>query len=388
MTESIKNAPACIPPGVENSPARASDATGVRALCLTAAGVVLDAPGSVTIVGVGTTVHVPKYRVPSAAELDMFQRVVRLVPHGGGFTTTMTEDELAAALNELRPPWTEKPKHVVEVTVMPMMAPSAGVTMPVETAALAAYLNEVGERSVVADVADLQLLLGRATGGSSRDIESVHGFVADLDYIVEDPAKEHVVRGAPVPNVVFATESGGARLLYVFESPFAPSAAEFMEKRIELFHALNVALPALDPSSLKIEQRQYVPMFIRTTKGPRRVVSRIAIPISAQPLNLAQFAPSLPSLVLDALGLGAGLLGDAERDEVTTYLAALGVALPLAGGITVSRCPIKQHSARKVLVGRGKRGTIYCRCLGGHGGAGQKSWTEHDLLRLARGGAS
>lgn len=386
MRKASRKAAAGTPSVGEGAIARAGDAVGLRSICAASAGVVLDDVAEIAIIGTGRSVRLPKHRVPAAAELEVFTRVAALVPMGGSFATTLTDDELVAAIDELRPPWSEKPKHVVEVTVMPMAAPAAGATMPVDTSVLAAFLNDVGERGVAADVEDLQVLLGKAVGGARRDVKRVQGLIADLDYKVPDPAKEHLLRGALPPNVVFATENGGARLLYVFESPFAPTAKHPMDARESLFHVLNVAFPRLDAASREIQQRQYLPSIIRTTKGPRRVVSRTAIPIAVRPLRLDDFTPSLPKVALDALGLGSGELGDAERDEILAYLEAIGIALPPFGRTAVSRCPIKQHSSRKVFIGRNSRGAIHCRCLSQHGGAGQKSWNEHDLLRLARGG--
>lgn len=272
------------------------------------------------------------------------------------------------------------------LSITQMLQPHSVVTVDVAADCTAEFLNDVGRRTADAGLDDVQLRTAYEEPQSPGELV-ISGFVTDVDTEVDDPAMEPFHQHAPIPVAAFSTENGGARFVYAF-CRAVPFDDESMRERLASFvDVVALTFAGFDDASADPGKRQYLPVVLRTTKGSRRRVDRVAVQVATRPLDLATFAPRIPRRVLALLGLEDPNISDAERDEVEAYLASIGI--PAAGSSTLySRCPRKSHDGRKTYVNVSKDGRIRVFCLGGHDGDGQLQWSEHELLALAREVAS
>jgi hypothetical protein len=363
--------------------------TSLAEICREAAGVVPAHPSEIRVRVDGVVRALRPERNPSADELLEIEQHLQLGAEVGGVRDSdLNASGFTRTLRERAWRFLQPSASTVTVTLMPMASPGSAIASRVEADSFADFLNEVSHATMNAGIDDMQLLLGEASGGSADDITSLSGMIIDIDDKVADPAEHHIVHRGRLPALVFATESGGARLLYFFEGDL-PLTPETERLRAQLFDQLLLTFPGVDPAGRSVSQRQYLPMVWRTTKGVRRAVVRRAIQLSVARVTLSDVRPDAPYALLDALDLVGTGVSDDERSVVEAYLESIGIAAPQAGSGSVlySRCPLKEHSSRKAYVNKRPDGRISVYCLGGHDGEGHRHWSERDLLQLARGGA-
>lgn len=348
-----------------------------------APGLLLDVPQCVVVIGSdGRAVNVTEQRTPMDTELDAFRDAIRgNVIDGGIVVSELPSADVEVMVATCPPSFASVRPWSFEL--MAMRDPHAGVEVNIDAQLLAEFLNRVGRLGIEAGIDDLQMRPTVAAFEAGDDPVRT-GFIADVDRTVVDPASEPFDRQAAIPLVAFSTENGGARFVYAYANRV--STRDDLEEKHRLFVGqVQLALRGVDPACKRLEQRQYVPAFWRTTKGPRRRVERIAIQTSTSLIDLQTVRAGLPSGIERLLGITPGELSVAERDEVEGFLVQLGIPAAPHGNVLHSRCPLKAHASKKTYVNRRGDGAISVVCLGGHGGLGRRSWTEQDLLLLARG---
>ena len=240
------------------------------------------------------------------------------------------------------------------------------------------FLNDLGHLSVSVSLCDLQMWMQSRNSKRKSDFNHIDGAIIDIDTRIKDLILGFELYGVPRPLAYWDTIRGH-KLLYVFERPCTQKIFNRITRR------LSLPWPGVDPLSWHEGTAQRLPVCLKSTPNgvvpvefEARLVNPILLPLSA--------ASGLPQRI-------ASLLGSREevsplmRRRIDEYLEEIGIPAPETEGFVLyDRCPVcDQHDAKCCYVNRRADTSIYVHCLGGHGGEGEKSWTERKLFSLAHG---
>jgi hypothetical protein len=262
------------------------------------------------------------------------------------------------------------------------MAAAVCVVVQVAVGSLAAYLNDLGQQTKRANIADVQVCLQKRRGKRDADETEIWGVIVDVDVEVDDALAAHIEAGNPMPTCVWRTEHGfkGA---WAFDRAVDKATFERIAKQFTL------AVPGGDPRSWSVAQLQRLPSCWKSCPDGVRDVDFPAVQTNPVPLQVAAaWTTTLPKLVARAI-TGTLTLTPGERTIVEDYLVEIGIPAPDEPGHALySACPLKaDHSSKSCFVNRREDGSIHVHCLSGHGGEGAKDWNEHSLFALATGRA-
>ncbi len=238
-----------------------------------------------------------------------------------------------------------------------------------------AFLNAVGASAVHAGLADVQFWLQERRSKAAHGLKQICGTVVDVDLTTADVLGTVQQAGVPMPTFHFRTVNG-FKLGFIFlRTATAHEAATWAK-------ALTLGLEGGDPNSWLPGQGQRLPICLKTTNNGIIEVSHPALASNPAPLD-----PSLVGLVFPERIRGRltdAKLSPASRTMVEEYLAECGTPAPESPGSRLYQsCPDTTHDDPCAYVRRADSGEVSILCLGGHGGEGQRRWTEAQLGKLA-----
>jgi len=250
--------------------------------------------------------------------------------------------------------------------------------MEVEIRQIANVINAVSDEAVTSRIVDPQVWVQERCSKNKAGLRKAYGCIIDVDGRKASPLSTIEQTGTLTPTACWATPDGG-KFAYAGVSPVAPDQLSECCKR------LTLSFEGGDPASWKPSQGQRLPKCLRQTDSGILLVDFAAHLSNGVPFIADPKAIPFPDRILRALG--TTFVTSEERQHVADYLATLGIPVPDSPGdhALYDVCPAggAKHDARCTYVNRRDDGAIDVICLGGHGGAGRKRWTEADLLVLA-----
>ncbi len=251
------------------------------------------------------------------------------------------------------------------------------ITVDVAIAKCGEFLNRVGERTVDAELHDVQFMVGAAEAKNDPKVQS-WGVMIESDEHVEDVLGVVERAGLPTPNAHFRS-ARGPKLVFLADREID------RETHRELATRLIFALPGGDFGSVRVAQLQRLPLCIREDRND--LVNFRALQANAEPFHADPTAIPFPIVVLNKLG--AIGIDEEGRAQGRRFLADSKIATPQHGETKVlgNVCPIAVHEKDCTYTYASTDGSLSVRCLAGHRGEGSKYWSEFDLLELATGDA-
>jgi hypothetical protein len=261
-----------------------------------------------------------------------------------------------------------------------LMTSSECMVVEIPLKCVAAFLNNVGDKALEHGLVDVQFWPQRRSARRDPDPE-IWGVTLDVDLQVADPFGSLMDAGLPPPTAWWRTKNGW-KAVWMFDRAIDRASFHAIAQQYTLF------IVGGDPKSWSPEQAQHLPTVHKTTPDGLVIVQHKASQSNTQPMIVDEFEPELPTRIERALSAG-GRLSAGERQVVEDYLLDLGTPAPDERGGRSSpydRCPAsEQHDRPCLYVMRRDDGFIHLTCYGGHGGEGEKRWTEIALFELATG---
>jgi hypothetical protein len=244
---------------------------------------------------------------------------------------------------------------------------------------VADFLNVVGAALAAASFVDARCWVGRRQGNpSTTDWAQRHGMIVDVCEPSSDPLASIVTAGLPVPTVWWPTENG-FKGLWVFDQ------STFPETFIAMAEEFVVALRGGNPALWLPTHGHHLPVVLKSTGSGLSLVNQPAAQASTEPFRVVSYSPLLPPR-LERVLAGERTLTPGERQQVTGYLAGVGLTVPNPGCYSqYDRCPLAVHGRTCCFVGVRHDGSVFVTCVAKHGREGRKDWNELGLLDLATG---
>lgn len=257
-----------------------------------------------------------------------------------------------------------------------LLATRRTITIEVSFVSVVDFLNDLARATVLAALLDVQFALAKRTSKAAADLESIWGFVIDVDRATLDILTEIERAGVPMPTFVFESLNG-FKVAYVAIDPVDITLFG------ELARRLTLAFDGGDPTSWELSQMQRLPSCLKTTPAGIENIAFLARQTNSEPFTATCDAVPFPHRV--ARALGAGGADASARRRIREYLEDLGIPAPEEPGHDLyAACPdAPAHDSACCYVNVAEDGAISAHCLGGHGGEGERHWNEGRLAELA-----